>query len=142
MSACFQKFYLAGIQTQVVKPLITMLLGMVILCYANQSMAAQQQSHRIEVYALTQNYCDTRPGDTLDEIVTSLLPNNPARRESLKRDIVRLNPKAFIDENPSQLLANRRLWMPAYMKQADSKADPSTTIVEQYSWGNIKRPRE
>jgi len=52
-----------------------------------------------------------------------------------------LNPNAFIGGDPAQLLADKRLWLPGYMKQADSTVDPATTVVERYSWGNIKRPR-
>jgi len=103
---------------------------------------AQKPSKRIEVYSLSQNYWDTQNGDTLGEIVLQLLPNNPSKHEKLKQDIVQLNPEAFIGGNPEKLLAGKRLWLPGYMKQADSKADPDTTIVERYSWGNIKRPRE
>lgn len=131
----------ASIQHQARKIFCLFLCGAV-LFYVNNTIAAQQQSHRIEVYALTENFWDTKPGDTLDKIVTRLLPNNPSKRELLKQDIVQLNPQAFIDNNPAKLLANKRLWMPGYMKKADTKADPATTIVERYSWGNIKRPRE
>ena len=109
--------------------------------YDNSAAAGQTESKRIEVYSLSQNYWDTRYGDTLGNIVHHLLPNNPAKREALKQDIVHLNPQAFINGNPEQLLADKRLWLPGYMKQADSKADPETTTVERYSWGNIKRKR-
>ncbi len=102
---------------------------------------AEQQSKRIEVYSLSQNYWDTQYGDTLGKIAFHLLPNNPSKRETLKQDIVQLNPHAFIGSNPERLLADKRLWLPGYMKQADSKVNPATTIVEYYSWGNIKRPR-
>jgi len=61
---------------------------------------------------------------------------------ALKQDIVQLNPDAFIGGDPNKLLANKRLWLPGYMKQADTKADPDSTVVEHYSWGNIKRPRD
>ncbi|MCG6937701.1 MAG: hypothetical protein LJE83_05950 [Gammaproteobacteria bacterium] len=114
----------------------------VVMFYANSVEAQQQKSRRIEVYVLSQNYWDTKYGDTLDEIVMQLLPNNPSKREALKQDIIQLNPDAFINNDPAQLLANKRLWMPGYMKQADSRVDPETTIVERYSWGNIKRPKE
>ena len=133
MSASFQ---------QHARRTVILLLCAVVSFYANSAEAAQKQSRRIEVYALSQNYWDTKYGDTLDEIVIQLLPNNPSKREVLKQDIVRLNPDAFIKNDPAQLLANKRLWMPGYMKQADSKADPENTIVERYSWGNVKRPRE
>ena len=109
--------------------------------FDNSAAATQTKSKRIEVYSLSQNYWDTRYGDTLGDIVHHLLPNNPAKREALKQDIVHLNPQAFINGNPEQLLADKRLWLPGYMKQADSKADPATTTVERYSWGNIKRKR-
>ena len=99
-------------------------------------------SKRIEVYSLSQNYWDIQNGDTLGEIVLHLLPNNPSKHEKLKQDIVLLNPEAFIGGNPERLLAGKRLWLPGYMEQADSKADPDTTVVERYSWANIKRPRD
>jgi hypothetical protein len=110
--------------------------------FAAHAEMIQKSSKRIEVYSLSQNYWDTQNGDTLGEIVLHLLPNNPAKHEKLKQDIVQLNPEAFIGGNPEKLLAGKRLWLPGYMKQADSKADPETTVVERYSWGNIKRPRE
>jgi len=109
--------------------------------YNNNSEIKQTNSKRIEVYSLSQNHWDTQYGDTLSEITLHLLPNNSARHEALKREIVHLNPHAFINDNPEKLLAKQRLWLPGYMKQPDSKVNPSTTIVETYSWGNIKRPK-
>ena len=101
----------------------------------------QSSSRRIEVYALSQSYWDVHNGDTLDEITHYLLPNNPSKREPLKQDILHLNPTAFINGNPAKLLAGKRLWLPGYIKQADSTIDPTATTVETYSWGNIKRPK-
>lgn len=98
-------------------------------------------SKRIEVYGLSQNYWDTQYGDTLDNIVLHLLPNNPAKHAALKQSIVQLNPQAFINGDASRLLAGKRLALPGYLKQADSKVDPADTRVESYSWGNIKRPK-
>jgi hypothetical protein len=108
----------------------------------NNTEAKQTNSKRIEIYSLSQNYWDTQYGDTLGEIVLHLLPNNPAKHEALKQDIVQLNPHVFISGNPEKLLANKRLWLPGYMKQTDSKVNPATTTVETYSWGNIKRTRK
>ena len=121
-------------------PLLTIFL---IFSTVNSAFADDQQraSKRIEVYELSQNYWDTQYGDTLSQIVYYLLPNNPAKRESLKQDILHLNPGAFPNGNPANLLAGKRLWLPGYAKQADSIADPSETTVETYSWGNIKRPK-
>jgi hypothetical protein len=108
----------------------------------NSTAARATESKRIEVYSLSQNYWDTQSGDTLSNIVLHLLPNNPSKHAILQQDIVMLNPHAFIGGNPERLLADKRLWLPIYMKQADTKANPATTTVEQFSWGNIKRPRE
>lgn len=109
--------------------------------YNNSANDSPIASKRIEVYALSQNYWDTQYGDTLGDIVHHLLPNNPGKREALQQDIMHLNPTAFINGNADGLLANKRLWLPSYMKQADSVVNPATTTVEHYSWGNIKRPR-
>ena len=99
-------------------------------------------SKRIEVYALTQNIWEVAKGDTLSRISQQLLSNNPAQREALQQDIIRLYPAAFINDNPSLLIAGKRLKLPVYMKQADSKIDPKTIIVETYSWGNVKRQKD
>ena len=109
--------------------------------YNINSEVKQTNSKRIEIYSLSQNYWDTHYGDTLSEITLHLLPNNPAKHEALKREIAHLNPHAFINGNPEKLLAKQRLWLPVYMKQPGSKANPLTTTVETYSWGNIKRPK-
>jgi Tfp pilus assembly protein FimV len=108
----------------------------------NSTSTQAIESKRVEVYSLSQNYWDTQSGDTLGNIVLHLLPNNPSKYARLKQDIVLLNPHAFIGGNPERLLADKRLWLPVYMKQADTKSNPATTTVEQFSWGNIKRPRE
>jgi len=101
----------------------------------------QKSSKRIEVYSLSQNYWDVQTGDTISDIVHHLLPNNQSKHDDLKKDIVHLNPTAFINGNAEQLLAGKRLFLPGYMKQADSKVNHDTTEVERYSWGNIKRPK-
>jgi Tfp pilus assembly protein FimV len=98
-------------------------------------------SKRIEVYALSQNYWDTQSGETLGEIATQLLPNNPGMRQKLMDDIVSQNPHAFQDGNPDLMQANTRLWLSNGLSQTDSKADPARTQVESFSWGNIKRPK-
>jgi len=124
---------------------ITEIIIILFICcgfITSRAEAEQTSSRRIEVYSLSQNYWDTQYGDTLSSIALHLLPNNPAKHEALKQDIVQLNPEAFIGGDPNKLLANKRLWLPGYMKQADTKADPDSTIVERYSWGNIKRPRD
>ena len=122
--------------------LLTRIFSVITLSICINSAAnAENKSKRIEVYSLSQNYWDTHYGDTLGEIVHHLLPNNPTKRATLKQDILHLNPQAFINGNPENLLADKRLWLPGYMKKADSKVNSRTTTVENFSWGNIKRQR-
>ena len=119
----------------------TITLATLCICVSPSTFAGPE-SKRIEVYSLSQNYWDTRYGDTLGEIAHHLLPNNPAKRATLEQDILHLNPHAFINGDPEQLLAEKRLWLPGYMQHADSKVDSRTTTVEHFSWGNIKRQRD
>ena len=136
---------LFSLQTLIIKrpgALIAFLLWSSSASLAADTYDNNSSSKRIEVYSLSQNYWDTQFGDTLSDIARYLLPNNPSKRASLQEDILHLNPDAFVGGDPAMLLAGKRLWLPGYMKQADSNADPATTIVETYSWGNIKRQRE
>ena len=121
--------------------LLSALVASPAIAHDSNSGNEPTRSKRIEVYSLSQNYWDTQTGDTLGNIVIHLLPNNPSKHEALKQDIIRLNPQAFIDNDASRLLAGKRLWLPGYMKQADSRIDPATTSIESFSWGNIKRDR-
>ena len=105
------------------------------------SASSAADSKRIEVYPLSQHYWDSQAGQTLGEIALSLLPHNPRMQQNLMRDIVKLNPDAFINDDPDHLLANKRLWLPNHLTQADSKVNPSHHSVESFSWGNIKRPK-
>jgi hypothetical protein len=98
-------------------------------------------STRIEVYPLSQNYWDIKPGDSLGAIVNTLLPDNVYLQQKLIRDIVALNPEVFPDGSPHRMLANKRLWLPNALKQPDHITDSSGYIVETYQWGNIKKRR-
>ncbi len=104
--------------------------------------ANNKPSKRIEVYALTQNSWHVQTGDTLSGITQQLLPNNPSKHESLQQDILQLNPAAFVNGDPSLLISGKRLWLPAYMKQADSKVNHKDTTFVTFSWGNIKRQKD
>jgi len=112
-----------------------------ILCAIILAPSSFAESKRIEVYSLSQNYWDTRNGETLGEIAAQLLPNNPSMQQKLMADIISQNPHAFRDNDANYMLANKRLWLPNRLVQTDSKADSKRTKVESYSWGNIKRPK-
>jgi hypothetical protein len=100
---------------------------------------AWAESTRIEVYPLSQNYWDIRTGDTLGEIVNTLLPSNPYLQEKLMRDIVSANPHVFPGGNPNHMLANKRLWLPNAVKPPNHATNPSGYTIETYQWGNIKK---
>ena len=107
---------------------------MMMLC----SSLASAESKRIEVYPLRQNYWDIKSGDTLGEIVNTLLPDNPYLQQKLIRDILSLNPEAFPGGNPNYMLANRRLWLPNAVKQPGDKTNSADVIIETFQWGSIK----
>ena len=114
------------------------LVLMMMLC----SSLAWAESKRIEVYPLSQSYWDIKTGDTLGEIVNTLIPNNPYLQEKLIRDILSLNPDVFPGGNPNLMLANRRLWLPNAVKQPDGITNSSDYSVESYQWGSIKKRAE
>ncbi len=103
------------------------------------SLLLPAESKRIEVYPLSQNYWDTKPGETLGEIAHNLLPNNPRMQAQLINDVINMNPDAFVNNNPDRMKANTRLWLPNRLTQADNKVDVSKYSVQTFSWGNIKR---
>ena len=116
-----------------------LLLGPVSAAQAEDAM--QARSKRVEVYDISQQFYDTRYGDTLSEILWQLLPNNPGKHTALAQEIIQLNPQAFINGDPNRLLAGKRLYLPGYLQKPDSQVDSGKYIIESYSWGNIKRPR-
>ena len=103
------------------------------------SCPAVADSRRITVYPLSQHYWDVRWGDTLDEIVGTLIPRNRYLQEQLKRDILSLNPEVFPGGSPHYMLANTRLWLPNAVQQPDENAGATDFMIESYQWGSIKR---
>ncbi len=103
---------------------------------------AWAESTRIEVYPLSQNYWDIKTGDTLGEIVNTLIPDNPYLQEKLVHDILSLNPDVFPGGNPNHMLANRRLWLPNAVKQPGDETNASDFIIETFQWGSIKKRDE
>ena len=112
----------------------------VALLFLHPWQLVQAESKRIEIYSLSQNYWDTKSGETLGEIAQQLLPNNPRMQQRLMKDIVALNPNAFQDNNPDHMQAKIRVRLPGRMTTPDTKVDRSKTSVQSFAWGNIKRP--
>ena len=94
-------------------------------------------SKRIEVYELSQAYWDTKPGETLGEIVQTLMPDNQYLRARLIQEIVQLNPKAFTNGDPDLMLSNTRLFLPNSTVGAQ-KTEDGDYDVKQFQWGSIK----
>lgn len=106
------------------------------------AVSAWPESIRVHVYKLSQQYWDVRPGDTLGQIVESLLPADKGKQRLLMRDIIELNPDAFIDGSPHRLRANIRLWLPNALQQRPAqKRTGGNVTVERFDWGSIKRVR-
>lgn len=114
---------------------------LVLLMLLSTSLA-WAESRRIEVYPLSQNYWDIKHGDTLGEIVDTLIPNNTYLQDKLVRDIVSLNPDVFPGGNPNYMLANKRLWLPNAVKPPNDSLDSSGYSIETYQWGSIKKRNE
>ncbi|HED34391.1 MAG TPA: hypothetical protein ENJ08_09285 [Gammaproteobacteria bacterium] len=98
-------------------------------------------SKRIEVYAISQNFWDVTPGETLGDIVKQLLPDNPAMRKTLLNEIVQLNPDAFSQSNPDNLKANIRLWLPDNARAMHNTLDKNRYESKSFSWGQVHKPR-
>jgi hypothetical protein len=103
---------------------------------------ARAESTRIEVYPLSQSYWDIKTGDTLGEIVNTLIPGNAYLQDKLMHDIVSNNPQVFPDGNPNRMLANKRMWLPNAVKPPNDSGTPSGYTIESFQWGSIKRSGE
>jgi len=103
--------------------------------------ATADQSKRIEVYSINQNFWDVSPGETLGDIVKHLLPDNPHLREKLQAQIVKLNPLAFNQGNPDKLKANARLWLPNNAPALSRVKSKEKYEVRSFSWGQAYKPK-
>lgn len=101
--------------------------------------ASTGEAKRIEVYPLSQSFHDVARGETLQQIVLQLLPNRPAQQTRLMRDIVQLNPSAFINQNPNRLKAGVRLWLPNNPPGFAPQYEPGSVYIDSFSWGQVIR---
>jgi hypothetical protein len=109
-----------------------------VVCLGLASLAGAE-SIRVHVYKLSQQYWDVRPGDTLSGIVDLLLPAGNDKQQQLMRDIVELNPGAFLGGDPDRLQANVRLWLPNAVQAPVKPRTGEHVTVERFEWGSIKR---
>ena len=65
-----------------------------------------------ESYNTAVRYLHVQKGQTLHNIVSRLYPDHPKQWAQIKQDIVRLNPHAFINNDPTKMKAGVRLTLP------------------------------
>jgi len=118
-----------------------MMTALCILSSAWSTPAFAGQSKRVEVYTISQHYWDVAPGQNLSGIVKQLLPDNPGLRKKLLNKIVILNPAAFSLNNPDNLKANIRLWLPNHFEAMRDTKNTSQTEVKSFSWGQVYKAK-
>ena len=96
-------------------------------------------SKRIEVYSISQSFWDVKRGDSLSEIVLQLLPDNTSKREKLFNEILRVNPQAFIQNNPDKLKANVRLWLSNGSAVRETPDLSNKYEIRSFDWGQVYR---
>mgnify|MGYP001156992325 CR=1 FL=1 len=75
----------------------------------------------------------TKPGDTLDMIMSQTIDDNPVRKSILRKAIVEANPHAFKRKNPNWMYANKQLKLPT--------ADDIHNVVFKESGGMLDAKR-
>ena len=95
------------------------------------------ESKRIEVYATSQAYWDVQPGDSLSSIAQQIIAGPASARQKLMKDIMALNPEAFINASPDRLKANVRLWLPNGTHDLRKLSSNSQYRIKNYSWGQV-----
>ncbi len=96
---------------------------------------------RIEIYAISQNFWDVKQGESLSEIVLQLVADNTLKREKLFNEILKINPQAFLQNNPDKLKSNVRLWLPNGAT-INNKPDASNQYeIRSFEWGQIYRAK-
>jgi len=69
-------------------------------------------SHAAESYKAEVRYLYVQKGQTLHNIIKRLYPHQPKKWPQLKKDIVRLNPHAFVNNDATKMKADVRLTLP------------------------------
>lgn len=99
-----------------------------------------EQSRRVYVFDLPQEYWDVVKGDTLSEIANGLLPNQPNQHVALMQAIFEMNPNAFIANDANFIHTGVRLWLPGSSLQTHQRSTPNEgDSTQTFSWGSIKQ---
>ncbi|NOQ88645.1 MAG: hypothetical protein GQ550_06945 [Gammaproteobacteria bacterium] len=77
-----------------------------------------------ETYNADIRYLYVQKGQTLHNIVRRLYPDHRKEWQSLTNEIVRLNPQAFVNNDPTKMKAGMRLELPQKLVVRSKKAKP------------------
>ena len=83
------------------------LLILIFILGLNSSVSIAEEAYNAEV-----RYLHVQKGQTLHNIVKRLYPKRVKQWPKITKDIVRLNPHAFINANPTRMKADVRLTLP------------------------------
>lgn len=93
-----------------------------------------------EAYNTDIRYLHVQKGQTLHNIVARLYPGRVKEWEKLKRDIVRHNPQAFINNDPTRMKAGVRLKLPTQVvvrAMPDKNVKPKVVGTVTESEGSV-----
>lgn len=85
----------------------------------NPSVSSAAESFNADI-----RYLHVQKGQTLHNIVSRLYPERVKEWSKLKQDIVKLNPHAFIDNDPTRMKAGVRLELPKRVVVRSTPAQP------------------
>ena len=77
-----------------------------------------------EIYNADIRYLHVQKGQTLHNIVRRLYPERVKEWPKLTQDIIKLNPEAFVDNDPAKMKAGSRLKLPKRMVVRSTPARP------------------
>ena len=83
------------------------LLIFLIIIGLNPSVSIAKEAYNADI-----RYLHVQKGQTLHNIVTRLYPERKKEWPQLSKDIIRLNPHAFVDNDPTKMKAGARLKLP------------------------------
>ncbi|MCK4834154.1 MAG: FecR domain-containing protein [Gammaproteobacteria bacterium] len=94
-------------------------------------------SHATEAFNADIRYLHVQKGQTLHNIITRLYPQRKKEWSQLKKDIINLNPHAFINNDPAKMKAGARLKLPKKVVVRSRAAKPKRVGTVAESSGNV-----
>ena len=102
--------------------------------------AVQAESKKVNVFEKSQQFWDVQTGQTLGGICQSIQATSKNAQVECQKQILKDNPGAFINNDPNQLLAGKRLWLPGSYQPVSQQGSQKYNI-KKFNWGSIKTPK-